>query len=196
MATVDDITPPNGKVGNQAVIHGSGFRGSSSIVVKFGHAAGGNPTNAGNSDINIKVDVPDHSSSDGNPVVVQLFLNGSTTPVSGSTLTFTYKDVPIGAPPAPALDPVPSPILQGQAVTLTGSGFRNASVTANPVILLEQLSAIATLDPATPDTKMTFTAPNLQRGLTPNLGDLFYLQVQFSDYPTLVTAPNQTQYAG
>jgi hypothetical protein len=118
-AQADRITPEKGKVGQNAVIHGAGFRGGS-IDVKFGQN-GSTQTVIGVNDNNIKVDVPNRNPQDANPVTVTV----SEASVTIGSFLFEYK-IPEPEPIITSFDPASAPVSTPFTVTLSGTDFTTA----------------------------------------------------------------------
>ncbi len=125
MANIDKITPAKGKVGNVAVLHGSGLTGTT-FIVKFGRATSPDAGNPGNSPDNIKCTIPAKDALDPAAVAVTVTIDGTPATVAAG-VGFEYAEV---ANP-PAIASVVDVVYDAGAFTLsfglTGTGF----VTAN-----------------------------------------------------------------
>ncbi len=185
MATVEKITPKNGKDGHTAVIHGKGFQGATDIVVNFGTAPADMAEVPGNSDINIKVKVPAKNPADPNPVTVKVLIGGA--PVGGNALAFEYLGIP--APTLPPPFTAPAEICEGVVATLNGTGFLAASSQGAPTVIVKDATVPGTVNG---DTAITFLPPARElAGVVAR--QEFLLQVSFPGLGT-VTAANVTSY--
>jgi hypothetical protein len=118
-ATVNKITPGKGKVGNTAVVHGSGFSGGV-VTVKFGRSLAHDVVVPGGADRLIRLKVPLRDALDPNPVNVTVLVNG--VPAEGATLTFEYN--PAGLQPViNSIDPSVVPPNVPFSVTVLGDNF-------------------------------------------------------------------------
>lgn len=118
-ATVEKITPKQGKVNNMAVVHGSGFRGAS-VAVLFGSRPASDVKIPGNSDKQIACSIPSRDPLEPSMTVkVTVLVDG--VPANGD-LSFTYD------PPGPEptiTDFNPKSVMAGTEfdMEITGTNF-------------------------------------------------------------------------
>ncbi|WP_248704796.1 choice-of-anchor G family protein [Curtobacterium sp. MWU13-2055] len=153
--TLTTLDPDNGPVGGGTLVTvtGTGFTDDATVSVDGSDPI--DPESVSDDGTELTFTTPAHVAG---PVDVTVTTDAGTS----EPLTYTYNPAPAGAPTLTALDPDNGPVTGGTVVTVSGTGFTDASTVS-----------VDGSDPITPDsvsddgTELTFTTPAHTAGAVP-----------------------------